>query len=43
MENSVDVKGFKELAMYHQARVLEAKGDNDGANEQLLGHRALIA
>jgi hypothetical protein len=32
----VDVKGFKELAMFHQARVLENKGDKDKAKEVLL-------
>ena len=36
LENSVDVKGFKELAMYHQARVLMNKGDKDKAKELLL-------
>jgi hypothetical protein len=33
MENTVDVRGFKELAMYHQARVAMAKGDKDKAKE----------
>ncbi len=32
---STDVKGFKELGMYHQARVYEAKGDKDKAKELL--------
>lgn len=36
LESSVDVKGFKELAMYHQARVLMDKGDKDKAKELLL-------
>lgn len=36
MENAADVKGFKEMAMYHQARVLMAKGDNPKAKEILL-------
>ena len=36
LENSADVKGFKELAMYHQARVLMNKGDKDKAKELLL-------
>lgn len=36
LENNVDVKGFKELAMFHQARVLENKGDKDKAKEVLL-------
>ena len=31
----VDVKGFKELGMYHEARVLQAKGDTDKAIELL--------
>jgi hypothetical protein len=31
----VSVKGFKELGMYHQARVLQAKGDNAKATEVL--------
>jgi hypothetical protein len=34
LEN-VDVKGFKELGMYHQARILEAKGEKDPAKELL--------
>lgn len=36
LENTVDVKGFKELAMYHQARVHQAKGDKDTAKDLLL-------
>lgn len=36
LENVVDAKGFKELAMYHQARVLMEKGDKDKAKEILL-------
>jgi hypothetical protein len=32
---TTDVKGFKELGMYHQARVYEAKGDKDKAKELL--------
>src|SRR5262249_18547938 len=35
LENTVDVLGFKELGMYHQARVYEAKGDKDKAKELL--------
>lgn len=31
----IDVKGFKELGMYHQARVLEAKGEHAKAVEIL--------
>jgi hypothetical protein len=34
LENT-DVKGFKELGMYHQARVAEAKGDKDKAVQLL--------
>lgn len=36
LENTVDVRGFKELAMYHQARVLQDKGEADKAKEILL-------
>jgi hypothetical protein len=36
LENAADVKGFKEMAMYHQARVLQNKGQNDKAKEILL-------
>jgi predicted negative regulator of RcsB-dependent stress response len=36
LENTADVKGFKELAMYHQARVLTNKGEKDKAKELLL-------
>jgi hypothetical protein len=36
LENTVDVRGFKELAMYHQARVLQNKGENDKAKEILV-------
>lgn len=35
LESSVDVKGFKELAMYHQARVLQKKGDKEEAKKLL--------
>ena len=35
MENT-DVRGFKELAMYHQARVLENKGEKEKAKEVLV-------
>ena len=34
LENT-DVQGFKELGMYHQARVYELKGDKDKAKELL--------
>ena len=36
MENAADVKGFKEMAMYHQARVLQEKGEKDKAKEVLM-------
>jgi hypothetical protein len=35
LENNVDVLGFHELGMYHQARILEAKGDKDKEKELL--------
>lgn len=35
LENT-DVRGFKELAMYHQGRLLMAKGEKDKAKEILL-------
>ncbi len=35
LENTVDVRGFKELAMYHQARIAMEKGDKDKAKELL--------
>ncbi len=36
LEIAVDVRGFKELAQYHQARVLMNKGDKEKAKELLL-------
>jgi hypothetical protein len=36
MENTVEVRGFKELAMYHQARVAQNRGEKDKAKELLL-------
>jgi hypothetical protein len=36
LENTVEVRGFKELALYHQARVSQNKGDKDKAKELLL-------
>lgn len=42
LENAADVKGFKELAMYNQARVLMNKGDRDKAKEILLSLKARI-
>jgi hypothetical protein len=35
LENTVDVRGFKELAIYHQARVALETGDKDKAKELL--------
>jgi hypothetical protein len=35
LENT-DVRGFKELAMYHQGRILQDRGDKDKAKEILL-------
>jgi predicted negative regulator of RcsB-dependent stress response len=43
MESAVDVKGFKEMAMYHQARVLMNKGDKDKAKEILLSLKERMA
>lgn len=39
LETGVDVKGWKELAMYHQARVHLAKGEKDKAKELLVSVR----
>jgi hypothetical protein len=36
LENTVEVKGFKELSLYHQARVIENKGEKDKAKELLV-------
>lgn len=36
LENTVDVRGFKELAMYHQARVAQNRGEVDKAKETLI-------
>lgn len=36
LENTAPVKGFKEMAMYHQARVHENKGDKEEAKKLLL-------
>jgi predicted negative regulator of RcsB-dependent stress response len=36
LENTVDVRGFKELAMYHQARVAQNRGEKNKAKELLL-------
>lgn len=39
LENTVDVRGFKELAIYHQARMHELKGEKDKAKELLINLR----
>jgi hypothetical protein len=36
LENTIEVRGFKEMAMYHQARVLQNKGEKDKAKELLV-------
>lgn len=36
LENTVDIRGFKELAMYHQARVAQNRGEKDKAKELLI-------
>lgn len=36
LENNVSARGFKELALYHQARCHEAKGEKDKAKELLV-------
>jgi hypothetical protein len=36
LENTVEVRGFKELAMYHQARVALSRGEKDKAKELLV-------
>lgn len=43
LENTVDVRGFKELAMYHQARVLQDKGEADKAKEILLSVKERVS
>jgi len=43
LENAADVKGFKEMAMYHQARVLQNKGEKDKAKEILLSLKERIS
>ena len=37
LENVVEIRGFKELALYHQARVTQNKGEKDKAKEILMG------
>jgi predicted negative regulator of RcsB-dependent stress response len=36
LENTVDIRGFKELAIYHQARVAQNRGEKDKAKELLI-------
>lgn len=43
LDNTIDAKGFKELGMYHQSRVLQAKGDNAKAKELLIALRERIS
>ena len=39
---AVDAKGFKELGMYHQSRILLKKGDKDAAKDMLKRRRDLL-
>lgn len=43
LENAIDAKGFKELGMYHQSRVLQAKGDTAKAKELLVQLRERLS
>jgi len=43
LENAIDAKGFKELGMYHQSRVMQAKGDTAKAKELLVQLRERIS
>ena len=43
LENTVDVKGFKELGIYHQSRVFQAKGDKAKAKELLVTLRERLS
>lgn len=43
LENAADVKGFKELAMYHQGRVLMNKGDKEEAKKVLSSLKERLA
>lgn len=43
LENTVDVRGFKELAMYHQARVAQNRGEKDKAKELLINLKERLA
>jgi len=42
LENTVEVRGFKEIAQYHQARVTQNKGEKDKAKELLVAVRERI-
>ncbi|CAN5767232.1 hypothetical protein BH11MYX4_BH11MYX4_58440 [soil metagenome] len=43
LENTVEVRGFKETAQYHQARVTLNKGEKDKAKELLVALRTAIS
>lgn len=43
LETVIDAKGFKELGMYHQSRVLQAKGDTAKAKEMLVQLRERLS
>lgn len=43
LENAADVRGFKELAMYHQARCHMTLGEKDKAKELLMSVRERIS
>jgi hypothetical protein len=43
LENAADVKGFKELAMYHQGRVLMNKGNKEEAKKVLSSLKERLA
>ena len=43
LETTVDVRGFKESAQYHQARVSQNKGEKDKAKELLVAVRERIS
>ncbi len=43
LETTVDVRGFKEMAQYHQARIEQNKGEKDKAKELLVAVRERIS
>lgn len=43
LENTVEVRGFKELALYHQARIAQNKGETEKAREILLNLKERFA